>query len=229
MEVRPARQFVSGRRSMNRSAPTAQVKPLSCNPPSGGSVPLPLGILARSPRSDDMHFAARHGSEASVTFISSRRSTNRSAPTAQVKPLSRNPPSGGSVPLPLGILARSPDLMIRVLRLDMEVRPALQFVSSQRSTNRSTPTAQVKPLSCNPPSGGSVPSPLGVPARTSRSDDSRFAARNGSEASAQFVSGRRSMNRSAPTAQVKPLLRNPPSGGSVPSPSGDTCSNQPVV
>ena len=97
---------------------------------------IPLGILARSPRSDDERFVVRPGSEASETFVPGRRSSNQNAPTAQVKPHSRNPLSGGSVPLPLGILARSP-----------------------------------------------------------RSDDTRFAARPGSEASATFVSGRRSSNQ----------------------------------
>ena len=213
-------KFVSGRRSTKRSAPTAQAKPLLRNPPSGGSVPSPSGVPARTSRSDDSRFAARKGSEASAQFVSGRRSTNRSAPTAQAKPLLRNPPSGGSVPSPSGVPARTSRSDDSRFAARKGSEASAQFVSGRRSTNRSAPTAQVKPLLRNPPSGGSVPSPSGVPARTSRSDDSRFAARKGSEASAQFVSGRRSTNRSAPTAQVKPLLRNPPSGGSVPSPSG---------
>ena len=79
--------------------------------------------------------------------------------------------------------------MIRVLPLGQGSEASAQFVSGRRSTNRSAPTAQVKPLLRNPPSGGSVPSPSGVPARTSRSDDSRFAARHGSEASVDDVIG----------------------------------------
>ena len=80
---------------------------------------------------------------------------------------------------PRAYLLEPAGLMIRVLPLGQGSEASAQFVSGQRSMNRSAPTAQVKPLLRNPPSGGSVPSPSGVPARTSRSDDSRFAARTG--------------------------------------------------